>query len=70
MNLDTLLAERAIYRALVMFARAMDARDWSGLDLLTTEDMTADLGTGPNSTGASPAVWRCWAGSAKEHQQP
>ena len=47
MTLDDLLAERAITRALVKFARAMDERDWAALDALTTEDMTADVGTGP-----------------------
>ncbi|GAB3279588.1 nuclear transport factor 2 family protein [Parahaliea aestuarii] len=46
MNLDTLLAERAIYRALVQFARAMDERDWNALIALTTEDIGADLGAG------------------------
>ena len=28
MELETLLAERAIYRQLVRFAQAMDERDW------------------------------------------
>ncbi|TXS96090.1 nuclear transport factor 2 family protein [Parahaliea maris] len=46
MTLETLLAERAIYRALVAFARAMDARDWGALTQLTTADITADLGAG------------------------
>lgn len=46
MNLETLLAERAIYRALVAFARAMDERDWDALTQLTTADITADLGAG------------------------
>ena len=46
MNLDDLLAEREIYRALVEFARAMDARDWEAIDSITVEDMTADLGMG------------------------
>ena len=48
-----MLAERAIYRALVSFARAMDARDWSALDNITTEDMTADLGAGALSGRAA-----------------
>lgn len=51
-NLDTLLAERAIYRQLVQVARGMDARDWDGLLGLMTADVTADLGTGSLSGGA------------------
>ena len=47
MSLDDLLAEREIYRALVNFARAMDARDWAALDEIAVEDMTAEIGTGP-----------------------
>lgn len=47
MSLDDLLAEREIYRAMVNFARAMDARDWAALDDITAEDMTAEIGTGP-----------------------
>lgn len=50
-DLDTLLAERAIYRQLVQVARGMDARDWDGLLALMTSDVTADLGTGPLSGG-------------------
>lgn len=46
MTFETLLDERAIYRQLVRFARAMDERDWDALDELTTEDVTADLGAG------------------------
>src|SRR5512139_463195 len=47
MTLETLLAEREIYRALVRFARAMDQRDWGALDALVYPDATADLGVGP-----------------------
>ena len=46
MDLDTLLAEREIYRALVRIARAMDDRDWQALDSLLLADATADLGMG------------------------
>lgn len=46
-DLDTLLAERAIARALHRFARAMDERDWSALERVLRADATADLGTGP-----------------------
>jgi len=46
MTLEILLAERAIYRQLVRFARAMDARAWQALDQITTDDVSADLGAG------------------------
>ncbi len=46
MKLETLIAEREIYRALVQFARAMDNRDWDQLLDLMTEDATGSLGTG------------------------
>lgn len=52
MNLDLLLAERAIARALTRIARAMDTRDWPALLAELTEDATGELGTGPL---ASPA---------------
>ncbi|MBA6413166.1 nuclear transport factor 2 family protein [Parahaliea sp. F7430] len=45
-GIDVILAERAIYRNLVAFARAMDERDWSAFAEFTTEDMTAELGAG------------------------
>lgn len=46
MDLDTLIAERDIARAIYRFARAMDERDWGALDAVLSEDGTADLGTG------------------------
>ncbi|MDP6979993.1 MAG: nuclear transport factor 2 family protein [Myxococcota bacterium] len=46
MDLDQLLAEREIYRQLVRFARAMDERDWSAIEALTTPDIEADVGLG------------------------
>jgi hypothetical protein len=46
-DITELLAEREIYRGLVEFARAMDERDWQLIEGLTTEDITADLETGP-----------------------
>lgn len=46
MDLETLIAEREIGRALYRFARAMDERDWAALDHVLTEDATADLGLG------------------------
>lgn len=49
MTLDTLLAEREIARALTRIARAMDARDWTGLAAELTDDATAELGTEPLS---------------------
>lgn len=47
MELDDLLAEREIYRKLVRFALAMDERQWSLLEEITTEDIEADVGVGP-----------------------
>ncbi|MFC7448838.1 nuclear transport factor 2 family protein [Rhodococcus daqingensis] len=46
MNLEDLLAERGVTRALIRIARAMDERDWAGLDELVLPEVTADLGTG------------------------
>jgi len=46
MTLDDLIAERAIQRQLVRFARAMDERDWGAFDALTTDDVRADFGLG------------------------
>lgn len=46
MNLETLLAEREIQRAIVRMARAMDERDWAALDGILLPDATADLGMG------------------------
>lgn len=46
MDLEILIAERDIGRALYRFARAMDERDWAALDEVLTEDATADLGRG------------------------
>ena len=46
MDIADLLAEREIYRNLVQFAQAMDDRNWTLLDDVTTADIAADLGTG------------------------
>jgi hypothetical protein len=46
MLLDTLIAEREIYRQLITFARAMDERDWETMESMTTSDLTADFGLG------------------------
>lgn len=46
MTLDDLLAERAITRALISIARAMDDRDWAALDQLILSEVTANIGTG------------------------
>ncbi len=46
MDLETLIAERDISRAIHRFARAMDERDWAALDTVLLEDATADLGMG------------------------
>lgn len=46
MDLETLLAERAIERRLFAIARAMDMRDWAALDAILLPDAVADLGLG------------------------
>jgi 3-phenylpropionate/cinnamic acid dioxygenase small subunit len=38
--------ERAIERALIRLARAMDDRDWAQVSEIIAEDATGDLGTG------------------------
>jgi hypothetical protein len=38
--------ERAIERALIRFARAMDDRDWNGLSEILAQDAVGDFGTG------------------------
>ena len=55
MDIEDLLAEREIYRNLVQFAQAMDDRNWSLLDQITTEDIAADLGTG-NVSGRADMI--------------
>ncbi|WP_075835844.1 MULTISPECIES: nuclear transport factor 2 family protein [unclassified Rhodococcus (in: high G+C Gram-positive bacteria)] len=44
--------EREIYRGIVRFARAMDERNWTEIEAITTKDATADLGTGPLASRA------------------
>lgn len=46
-ELDELRAERAVTRALIAFAGAMDARDWETARALLTDDAEAELGEGP-----------------------
>jgi hypothetical protein len=46
-DVDLLLAERAIARQIVRFARAMDDRDWDTIREIVMEDATSDVGTGP-----------------------
>jgi len=55
MDIEDLLAEREIYRNLVQFAQAMDDRNWSLLNQITTEDIAADLGTG-NLSGRADMI--------------
>ena len=43
---DTISDERAIERALIRLARAMDDRDWTQVSDIIAEDATGDLGTG------------------------
>lgn len=51
MNMETLLAERDIHRALCRFARAMDERDWNALSSVLAEDATGDYGGGVKCQG-------------------
>ncbi|RLQ20214.1 DUF4440 domain-containing protein [Seongchinamella sediminis] len=44
--MQQLIDERAIYRQLMRFARAMDERDWDQLAQVTSEDFVADTGRG------------------------
>ncbi|BBY66750.1 nuclear transport factor 2 family protein [Mycolicibacterium helvum] len=47
MNSDPLLRdERAIERALILFARAMDDRDWATMAGILTADAEGDFGSG------------------------
>ena len=46
MNVETLIAEREIYRALVEFAYAMDHRAWDTLENVVRADATVDFGFG------------------------
>ena len=46
MDIETLIAEREIYRQLVRFARAMDERNWDALAVIATDDIRAEFGTG------------------------
>lgn len=50
-----LLDERAIERALILFARAMDERDWAAMERILAEDAEGDFGTG-RVTGRSAVV--------------
>ena len=52
-SLAQLLDERAISRALIGFARAMDDRDWATMAEILTEDAQGDFGTGPLAGSAA-----------------
>ncbi|MFT4824452.1 MAG: hypothetical protein ACJAUG_000481 [Halioglobus sp.] len=47
MDLNQLLAEREIYRAMVAVARAMDERNWRAFEALAIDSISYDLGLGP-----------------------
>jgi len=47
--------ERAIERALILFARAMDDRDWAAMADILTEDAEGDFGTG-GLTGSAAII--------------
>ncbi|WP_099250145.1 nuclear transport factor 2 family protein [Mycobacterium sp. shizuoka-1] len=49
-----LLDERAIVRALTLFARAMDERDWATMAGILADDAVGDFGTG--SLAGSAAI--------------
>ncbi|MBK6581680.1 MAG: nuclear transport factor 2 family protein [Gammaproteobacteria bacterium] len=46
-DLETLIAEREIARALAGIARAMDERNWAGIAEIMIAGASADIGTGP-----------------------
>lgn len=54
-SLTLLLDERAIERALILFARAMDERDWAAMAAILAEDVEGDFGTG-RVTGRSAVI--------------
>ncbi len=45
-TLADLVAERAIQRQLIRFARTMDNKDWETMRAIVADDITADFGTG------------------------
>jgi hypothetical protein len=47
LDIEILLAERAIARQIVRFGRAMDDRDWETIREITYDDVESDVGTGP-----------------------
>jgi len=52
-DLEQILDEREITRALIQIARAMDERDWKTIEQFIAEDIRADLGMG-ETTGKEP----------------
>jgi 3-phenylpropionate/cinnamic acid dioxygenase small subunit len=52
-DLRLLAEQRAIERALVRLARAMDDRDWATLARILADDAVGDLGTGHLEGGAA-----------------
>lgn len=54
-SLAVLLDEHAIERALILFARAMDDRDWEAMAGILAEDAEGDFGTG-RVTGRSAVI--------------
>jgi 3-phenylpropionate/cinnamic acid dioxygenase small subunit len=49
----TIADERAIERALIEFARAMDEGDWDKMAAILDEEATGEFGTGPLSGSAA-----------------
>ncbi|EHB53375.1 hypothetical protein MycrhDRAFT_3838 [Mycolicibacterium rhodesiae JS60] len=54
-SLRQLVDERAIERALILFARAMDDRDWATMERILADDAEGDFGTG-RVTGRSAVI--------------
>lgn len=54
-DLGQLRDERAIERALIRFARAMDDRDWTAMAEILSDDAQGDLGTG-RLTGSAAII--------------
>lgn len=51
MELQTLLDEREVVRALSRFARILDNKEWDSLVEVFAEDLTFDYGTGEEKAG-------------------
>ncbi len=57
-TLSTLLDERAIVAVALRYCRALDTKDWSGLDTVFVPDATADLASTSQLVGRDAIVRR------------